>query len=128
MVLWSPPIWTRHFNSLFTLLAFVLFAASQVRGTRIKAAVGHPMVLSVKVWALGHLLANGTLASVLLFGSFLAWAVADYASLRRRDRAAGITYSAQGWARDAQVVGISLVAWFVFAKFLHEWLVGVRPF
>lgn len=127
VVIWSPPIWARHLVGLFVLVTFVLLVAAYLPGTRIKAAVGHPMVLSVKVWALSHLLAKGTLAAMILFGSFLAWAVADFVSLRRRDRATGKTYPSLGWQRDAQAVAIGLVAWLLFARYGHEWLIGVRP-
>ena len=109
------------------LLAFILFAASFVPGTKIRAAVGHPMVAGVKVWAFAHLLANGTLADVVLFGSFLVWAIVDYISLRRRDRAAGRGIP-PGSARDAIAVVAGVVLYVVFALWLHGWLFGVRPF
>jgi uncharacterized membrane protein len=80
--LWSPPLWTRHVAGLLTVPAFILLAAAYVPGNRIKAKVGHPMVAGVKVWAFAHLLANGTLAAVVLFGAFLVWAVAEFASAR----------------------------------------------
>jgi uncharacterized membrane protein len=128
LVLWSAPNWTRHVTALLVLVAFVLVAAAYVPGTRIKAAVGHPMLAGVKAWALGHLLANGTLADVLLFGSFLVWAVLAYVSSRRRDRAAGIRYPAAGLGRDALAVLIGIVAWAWFAHFGHQWLIGVNPF
>lgn len=128
LVLWQPPAWTRHLAALLTVPAFILFAAAYVPGTRIKAAVGHPLVLGVKLWALAHLLANGGLADVLLFGGFLAWAVADYRSLRRRDRAAGVRYPAGPGTRDALALVIGLAAWALFARYLHLWLVGVAPF
>jgi uncharacterized membrane protein len=86
------------------------------------------MVAGVKVWAFAHLLANGTLAGVVLFGAFLAWAVADFASARRRDRRAGTVYPSGSLARDAVAAIIGLGAWAVFAFFLHGWLIGVRPF
>jgi uncharacterized membrane protein len=70
VVLWSPPLWTRHAAALLALPAFVLLAAAYVPGTRVKRAVGHPMVLGVAIWAGAHLLANGTLADALLFGAF----------------------------------------------------------
>lgn len=128
LVLWAPPLWTRHLAALLTLPAFVLLVAAYVPGTRIKAALGHPMVLGVKLWAFAHLLANGTLADVLLFGAFLAWAIVDYASLRRRDRASGIRYVAGSWSRDAIVLIAGVVAWAVFARLLHGPLIGVQPF
>lgn len=126
--LWHPPVWTRHIAALLTIPAFVLLAAAYVPGTRIKAAVGHPMVAGVKIWAFSHLIANGTLADVVLFGAFLGWAVADFAAARRRDRAAGRTYPAGPVSRDLGAVVLGLVAWAAFAFYLHAWLIGVRPF
>jgi len=126
--LWNPPIWTRHLAALLTIPAFVLLAAAYVPGTRIKAAVGHPMVAGVKIWAFSHLVANGTLADLLLFGAFLAWAVADFASARRRDRAAGRTYPAGPLSRDGAAIVVGLAAWAAFAFYLHAALIGVRPF
>jgi uncharacterized membrane protein len=126
--LWSPPVWTRHVAALLTMPAFILLAAAYVPGNRIKARLGHPMVAGVKIWAFAHLLANGTLAAVVLFGAFLAWAVADFASARRRDRRAGTVYPAGSPGRDAVSVIVGLVAWAVFAFLLHGWLIGVRPF
>jgi len=127
VAVWNPPPWTRHLAALLTIPAFVLFAAAKGPVTRIKAAVGHPTVAGVKVWAIAHLISNGALADVLLFGGFLAWAVADYASARRRDRAAGRSYAAGPISRDVVVVVAGLAAWAVFALWLHAWLIGVRP-
>jgi uncharacterized membrane protein len=128
LLLWLPPVWTRHVAALLTLPAFVLVVAAYVPGTRIKAAVGHPMALGVKIWALAHLIANDTLADVLLFGAFLAWAVAYYATMRRRDRNAGTRYPAGPLTRDLIAVTIGIAAWFAFAVWAHAWLIGVRPF
>jgi uncharacterized membrane protein len=128
VVLWVPPAWVRHLGALLTVPAFVLLVAAYVPRNRIKAAVGHPMVAAVKTWAFAHLLANGTLAAVVLFGAFLVWAVADFVSARRRDRAAGTRYPAGSGSRDAIVLVIGLAAWALFAFFLHGWLIGVRPF
>lgn len=128
VILWAPPVWTRHLAALLTIPAFILLAAAYVPGTRIKAKVGHPMVLGVKVWAFAHLIANGTLADVVLFGGFLVWAVADYIAARRRDRAAGITYAVGPVSRDITAVMIGLVAWVVFAIWLHGLLISVKPF
>ena len=128
IIVWSPPVWTRHVASLLVLPAFVLLAAGNMRGTRIKAAIGHPMVAGTKVWAFAHLLANGTLVDIVLFGSFLVWAIVDYLSSRRRDRAAGTVYPAGSWSRDALALAIGAAAWVVFGFWLHGWLFGVRPF
>ena len=128
VVLFAPPVWTRHLAALLTIPAFVLLVAAYVPGNAIKRAIGHPMVAGVKVWALAHLLANGTLADVLLFGTFLAWAVLSFIAARRRDRAAGTTYPAGPGSRTAITVVVGLVAWAVFAFALHRPLIGVAPF
>ena len=128
VVIWNPPLWTRHLAALLTIPAFILLVAAYVPGTRIKMKVGQPMVASVKIWAFAHLLANGTLADMLLFGSFLAWAVLDIISANRRDRVAGVVYTTGPLARDISAVVIGLVGWAVFAFWLHGPLIGVRPF
>ena len=128
VVLWIPPLWARHVAALLTLVAFVLVAAAYVPGTRIKAALRHPMVGGVKTWAFAHLIANGTLADVVLFGSFLAWAIADFISARRRDRAAGRTYPPGPLTRDVLAVAVGVTAWAAFAFWLHGPLIGLRPF
>lgn len=126
--LWIPPIWTRHLAASLTLPAFILLVAAYLPGSRIKAAVGHPMVAGVKIWAVAHLLANGTLADTALFGAFLSWAVLDFISARRRDRIAGRSYPVRSGPRDALVVGIGFAAWALFAFYGHAWLIGVSPF
>ena len=128
VVVWTPPVGMRHLASLLTLLAFVSLAAAYVPGNAIKARLHHPMVLAVKVWALGHLLANGTLADVLLFGSFLLWAVLSFKAARGRDRAAGTTYPAGTLAGTGIAVVVGVAAWLGFALWAHGVLIGVRPF
>jgi uncharacterized membrane protein len=126
-LLWSAPVWMHHVTALLVLLSFVLVTAAYVPGTHIKAAIGHPMVAGVKLWAFGHLLSNGSVADVVLFGAFLLWAALAFRAGRRRDRAAGTRYPAKGWGRDALAVVIGVLAWGVFAHVLHEALIGVRP-
>jgi uncharacterized membrane protein len=126
--LWFPPVWTRHLASLLTLVSFVLIAAAYVPGTRIKAAVHHPMVAGVKIWAFAHLMSNGRLADVVLFGAFLAWAVLDYSAARRRDRAQATSYRGGALSRDAIAVVVGAAVWYAFARWLHAWLIGVQPF
>ncbi len=128
VLLWTPPVGMRHAASLFTLVAFVLLAAAYVPRNAIKARVHHPMVLGVKAWALAHLLANGNLAHVLLFGAFLVWGVLDFIASRRRDRATGAQYAAGTWAATAITVVAGSLAWLAFALYLHGWLIGIRPF
>jgi uncharacterized membrane protein len=128
VLVWSPPVGMRHAASLLTLVAFVLLAAAYVPGNGIKARMHHPMVLGVKVWALAHLLANGLLAQMLLFGAFLVWAVLDFSAARRRDRAAGTVYPPGRVVATVMTVVAGVVAWMVFAMWLHGWWIGVRPF
>jgi uncharacterized membrane protein len=128
MDLWYPPTWTRHLAALLTVPSFVLLAAAYVPGTRIKAAVKHPMVASVKIWALAHLLANGRLADVVLFGAFLVWAVLDFRCARQRDRRDGVRYETGPITRDLLAVVVGAAAWALFAFGLHVRLIGVAPF
>lgn len=129
VVVWNPPAAMSHVAALLTLGAFVLVAAAYIPGNHIKAAVGHPMVLGVKVWAFAHLLANGRLGDMILFGAFLAWAVVDYINSRKRDRATGAVYSTTpGIARDAAAIVVGVGAWLVFALWAHRLLIGVSPF
>ena len=127
VVVWTPPRGMAHVAALLTAIAFVLLAAAYVPRNQIKAKVHHPMLLGVKTWAFAHLLANGTLADIVLFGAFLVWAILDFAASRRRDRAAGTVYPAGTAARTGITVVAGLVAWAVFAFMLHGPLIGVRP-
>lgn len=126
--LWTPVAGLRHLASLLTLLAFVLIAAVYVPRNSLKARIGHPMVVGVKVWALSHLLANHTLADLLLFGGFLVWAVLCFRAARGRDRAAGTTYPAGTLQGNLLTAVVGVVGWVVFAMWLHAPLIGVRPF
>lgn len=125
--LWSPPVAMRHLASLLTLISFVLLAAAYVPGNGIKARLHHPMVLAVKVWALAHLLANGNMAHVLLFGAFLAWAVLNFSAARKRDRLAGTVYAPGKASATAITVVVGVVAWAAVAFWLHGLLIGIRP-
>jgi uncharacterized membrane protein len=123
-VLWVPPTWTRHLLWLLMLPAFILLAAAYVP-SRIRDAVGHPMLLSTKLWATGHLLANGRLAAVLLFGAFLTWAVIDLISVKKRG-AKGPLGTRQGTlGGDAAAIGLGTVAYIFMLLWGHAWLIGV---
>jgi uncharacterized membrane protein len=128
VVLWATPTWLRHVAALLMLGSFVLMAAAYVPGNAIKAALHHPMTLAVKVWAFAHLIANNTLADLLLFGGFLVWSIAVFVAARLRDRVDGVTYPPGSAARTGVAVAVGVVAWVAFAFWLHGWLIGVRPF
>ena len=128
VVLWLPPVWTRHLAALLTVPAFILLVAAYVPGNSIKAKVHHPMILGVKVWALAHLLANGMLADLLLFGGFLVWAALCFRAARQRDRAGEINYPPGRMGPTLATVGVGLLAWAGFAFWAHAVLIGVRPF
>lgn len=128
VVLWVPPLALRHAASLLTLVAFVLLVAAYVPRNAIKARWHHPMVLSVKTWALAHLLANGHVAHLVLFGSFLIWSVCNFIVARRRDRMAGTRYPAATVAGTTTMLVVGVAVWALFAFQLHGWLIGIRPF
>jgi uncharacterized membrane protein len=128
VVLWTPPTAMRHVAALLTLVSFIFLAAAYVPRNAIKARLRHPMVLGVKVWAAAHLLANGTLADVLLFGGFLVWAVFSFRAARQRDRAHHLAAGSGTVAATAITVVVGTAAWVAFALWLHGWLIGVKPF
>ena len=125
---WSPPTGMRHLASLLLLVSFVLLAAAYVPGNRIRARLRHPMVLGVKLWAVAHLLANGNLAHMMLFGAFLVWAVLDFRAARARDRLTGTVPSTGSAGATGVTVAIGVGAWIAFSLWLHGLLIGVRPF
>jgi uncharacterized membrane protein len=125
VMIYDPPTWMKHIALLLMLPVFPLLFAAYLPG-RIQSAVKHPMLLAVKIWAFAHLLANGGLAELLLFGSFLAWAVADRISLKRR-----IGPPVQGAppsrANDAIAVVGGLGVYLLFMFWLHRAMIGVSP-
>jgi uncharacterized membrane protein len=123
---WDPPVWTRHLALLLVWIAFICIVAAYLPG-RIKRTLKHPMLAGVKIWALAHLLANGDLGSILLFGSILLWAVAARISVKRRDVAAqhGGTAAPAGIRNDALAVGIGTAVYVAFLFWLHPMLIGV---
>jgi uncharacterized membrane protein len=123
--LYTPPFWLRHLALLLLLPVFPLLLAVYLPG-RIKSAAKHPMLLATKLWALAHLLANGTAADVLLFGGFLAWAVADRISLKHRVPRA-VPGAKPSPANDAIAVLGGLALYALFLLWAHTWLIGVSP-
>ena len=137
VVIWQPPIATRHISLLLMLLASILLVAAYIPANHFKVRLGHPMVVSVKVWALAHLLANGNLADLILFGSFLAWSVMNFKSARGRDRAQADS-QAQGLSEIDQAtlpklsatllaVSVGACLWALITFVLHAQVVGVSP-
>lgn len=126
--LWTPPVPARHIAALLTLPAFVLVVAAYVPKNAIRAALGHPMLAGVKLWALAHLIANGRPGDLLLFGALLAWSVADFIASRRRDRNEGRTMPPGSSAGTVATLAIGTLAWGLFAIIGHAWLIGVAPF
>ncbi|MGE0845066.1 MAG: NnrU family protein [Flavobacteriaceae bacterium] len=124
VVVYDPPAAMRHVALLMVPLAFVLVVSAYIPG-RIKATLRHPMLAGIKLWAFAHLLANGTLADIVLFGSILAWAVVDRISLKRRERAGLVNVSGRPARNDAVAVVAGLAAAAVFALWLHPLLIGV---
>lgn len=126
--LWDPPEFLEYVTLVLMLPALVLLVAAYWPRNSLKAGVHHPMLLGVMLWAIAHLASNGNLADVLLFGSFLAWAVLVLRAARKRDRAARLRYPRGTTAATLGciVAGAALFAAFIMG--LHEWLIGVPPF
>ncbi len=125
VILYSPPTWLRHVAMLLLVPVFPLLLAAYLPG-RIKSVTKHPMLLATKFWALAHLLANGTMADVLLFGSFLAWAIVDRISMKRRTQRA-LPGAPTSKANDVIAVVVGLALYFAFVFWLHSLLIGVAP-
>jgi len=86
------------------------------------------MIVGVKLWAFGHLISNGSVADIVLFASFLVWAILDFRASRQRDKANGVTYKFTGYHRDLMAITIGLIVGIVFVLYLHDVLIGVKPF
>lgn len=123
VVVYAPPAWLRHLAFLVLLPVFPLLLAAYLPG-RIRKAARHPMILAVKLWALAHLLANGMLADLLLFGGFLAWAVAERISLKRRTPRP-VPGAPEAPRNDLIAIIGGLVIYALFAAWLHSVLIGV---
>lgn len=124
---WSPPSWTRWVAIVLMLPAFIFMVAAYVPG-QIKAKLKHPFLVAIKTWALAHLIANGDLASIILFASFLAYAVFDRITLKRREATGLITVAATGPPRnDLIAVVLGIVLYVAFLVWLHPLLIGTAP-
>lgn len=124
---WYPPVAMKHITIALMLPAVIMIVASYIRG-RIYTTLKHPMLAGVKLWALSHLLANGDLGSIILFGSFLAWAVIDRISLKRRPDSGAPPIPVGGVGNDAIAVGVGVVAYLALAFAFHPVVIGVPVF
>jgi len=128
VVVWEPPLWTWHITVFLNLLASVLLTAAYIPQNAIGVALKDPMILGVKTWALAHLLSNGTLAGIVLFGSFLLWAVLDFRACRkRRALLAAIPLAEVSVAKTALTVVVGLAAWLLIAGYAHRIVIGISP-
>jgi uncharacterized membrane protein len=124
---WDPPSWTRHAALLLVWLAFIAVTAAYIQG-EIRRKLKHPMLVGIKLWAVAHLITNGDLGSIILFGAILAWAVMDRISLKRRTDPGGIQMPQGGWKNDALAVVVGTIIFFAFGYVFHPLWIGVPVF
>ncbi len=124
--LWFPPLWTRHVAVALMLPAMIALVAAYIP-SHIHTALKHPMLVAIKIWALAHLLANGDLASLVLFGSFLAFAVYDRISVKRRGAPGPLGSKTGPWINDVIVLVLGSGLYVAILLWLHQWLIGVSP-
>ena len=122
--IWTPPDFMRHITFLLMLPVFILLAASQIP-SRIRTLAKHPMLLAVKLWAFAHLLVNGDLAGIVLFGSFLAYGVYDRISVKRRGALGPLDGRTGGLAGDVAAVAIGLAFYVFMLVWGHQYLIGI---
>ncbi|NLQ16851.1 NnrU family protein [Marinomonas sp. M1K-6] len=126
--LWFPPVWSRHLAALLMLVALFFVGSAVIPNTTMKKKIGYPMLIAVKVWAFAHLISNGNLADVLLFGSFLVWSIVSFVVYRRRDRKAGVVREGEsGVPFDLAAFTFAMVSWFTIVFYLHQSIIGVSP-
>ena len=121
---WYPPVAFKHITVALMLPAVILVVASYIRG-RIYTTLKHPMLTGIKLWAAAHLLANGDLGSIILFGSFLGWAVFDRISLKHRTDGGAPPIPVGGPGNDLIAVAVGVVAYLALAFAFHPVVIGV---
>lgn len=121
---WLPPIWTQHLVALLMIPAF-LFLVATYTSSHIRSVFRHPMILGVMLWAFGHLLVNGNLGDIVLFGAFLGWAIIDFYTARLRDKQGETITASARFSGDVIAVLVGLSLYFAFAFYLHSWVIGV---
>lgn len=125
-ILWDPPTWARHLALPLMLFSMISLVAAYVP-SHIHVWLKHPLLVAIKAWALAHLLANGDLASLVLFGSFLAFAVYDRISVKRRGDLGPLGRGSGPWINDAIVIVLGAALYAVIVLYLHELVIGVPP-
>ena len=124
---WYPPRWTRHVTEALVWPAVICVLAAYIPG-HIKRVLKHPMLVGVKLWAVAHLIANGDLGSIILFGSFLAWAVIDRITLNRRTDPGAPPIPVGGYRNDFIAVVAGTLVYFALGFWFHPWVIGVPVF
>jgi uncharacterized membrane protein len=124
---WEPPRWTRHVTVALVWPAIICIVAAYIPGG-IKRTLKHPMLVGVKLWAVAHLVSNGDLGSIILFGGILAWAVVDRISLKRRSDPGGPVIPVGGMAKDILAVLVGTVIYLALGFWFHPYVIGVPAF
>ncbi len=127
IVIWNAPLWTWHITILLNLIASILITASYVPNNAIKVKLYDPMILGVKTWAFAHLISNGTLVGIILFGSFLIWAIVDYKSCRTRRLSITTESIYLSSVMTAVTLVIGIIVWAVILFYGHELIIGINP-
>jgi uncharacterized membrane protein len=125
--IWSPPAWTRHVAVALVWPAVICVVAAYSPG-RIKAVLKHPFLVGVKLWALAHLISNGDLGSIVLFGSLLAWAVFDRISLKHRSDPGAPPIPVGGIGKDTIAVVVGTILYLLLGVYFHPYVIGVPAF
>jgi len=125
-ILWDPPIWTRHIALPLMLFSMISLVAAYVP-SHIHVWLKHPLLVAIKAWALAHLLANGDLASLVLFGSFLVFAVYDRISVKRRGDLGPLGRGSGPWINDVIVLALGGALYAAIVLYLHELVIGISP-
>ncbi len=125
--IWYPPRWFRHVNNVLLWPAFICVAAAYIPGD-IKRVLKHPMLVGIKLWAFGHLLANGDLGSIILFGSFLAWAVYDRITLKHRSDPGAPDFGLGGRDCDTLAVVVGTLVYLAVGFWFHPYVIGIPAF
>jgi uncharacterized membrane protein len=127
IVVWTPPSWTKHLTEALMLPACIFVVAAYIPGN-IKRTLKHPMLVGVKTWAVAHLVTNGDVGGIILFGSVLAWAVYDSISLKRRSDSGGLPIPLGGWKNDVAAVIVGIILYFALAFPFHSMVIGRMVF